>query len=127
MKTTFYLSLAFSILSFVSFAQKTNESTTFEPVKESEKPASLIKNNSALHTSEIATGENDKTTKVVTRRQVFGDEAKKVQVQVKEANGKKKMRLTEYINGKERVTMYEGDAVDKKLKELEARFPNSKQ
>ena len=127
MKTTFYLSLAFSILSFVSSAQKTNESRTFEPVKESEKPASLINNNSALHTSEIATGENDKTTNVVTRRQVFGDETKKVQVQIKEANGKKKMRLTEYINGKERVTMYEGDAVDKKLKELEARFPNSKQ
>ena len=52
---------------------------------------------------------------------------KKVQVQIKEANGKKKMRLTEYINGKERVTMYEGDAVDKKLTELEASFPNSKQ
>ena len=127
MKTTFYLSLSFSILSFVSSAQKTNESTTFEPVKESEKPASLMKNNSAIHTSEIATSQEGKANKVVKYRQVFGDDTKKVQVQIKEANGLKKMRLTEYINGKERVTMYEGDAVEIKLKELESRFPNSKQ
>ncbi len=127
MKTTFYLSLSFSILSFVSSAQKTNESTTFEPVKESEKPASLMKNNSAIHTSEIATSQEGKANKVVKYRQVFGDDTKKVQVQIKEANGQKKMRLTEYINGKERVTMYEGDAVEIKLKELESRFPNSKQ
>jgi hypothetical protein len=127
MKTTFYLSITFSILSLFSYAQKTNETTTFEPIKESEKPASLMKNNSTIHTSEIATGESEKKSKVVTYRQVFGDETKKVQVQIKEANGKKKMRLTEYTNGNERVTMYEGDAVDKKLKELESRFPNSKQ
>jgi hypothetical protein len=127
MKTTFYLTIAFSILTFVSSAQKTNESTKFEPIKESEKPASLMKNNSAVHTSEIATSDEDKTNKVVKYRQVFGDDTKKVQVQIKEANGQKKMRLTEYVNGKERVTMYEGDAVDKKLKELESRFPSSKQ
>ena len=127
MKTTFYLSIAFSTLTFISSAQKTNENTKLEPLKENEKPASLMKNNSAVHTSEITTSEEGKTNKVVKYRQVFGDDTKKVQVQIKEANGQKKMRLTEYVNGKERVTMYEGDAVEIKLKELETRFPNSKQ
>ncbi len=127
MKSTFYLFIAFFTLSFASFAQKTKESTRFEPVQEIEKKTAVENNNSTNHTSEIGNNEGENVNKIVSYREVFGDDKKQIQVQIKEANGKKKMKLTEYVNGKERVTMYEGEEVNKKLKELEARYPGSKQ
>ena len=44
-------------------------------------------------------------------------------VEVKEVNGKKTVKVTETINGQTTVTEYEGKAADKKLKELQVPVP----
>ena len=127
MKSIFYLSIAFSALTFFSSAQKKNESQKFKPVKESEKPASLMKNETEVYKSQSVTHENKDINEKSSYRRIFGGKNKNLMVEVKEANGQKKMRLTEVVNGQRRVTQYVGAEVDKKLKELESRFPNSKQ
>ena len=127
MKTTFYLSIIFSVLTFVLSAQKTNESTKFEPLKESEKPASLMKTETEKHPVQTVSSENHKANEKSSFRRIFADKSRNVMVEVKEANGQKKMRLTEVVDGQRRVTQYVGAEVDKKLKELETQFPSSKQ
>ena len=127
MKTTFYLSIVFSIITFVSLAQKTNESQKFEPVKESEKPASLMKSEAEMLQGQAVSNKNQNANQKESYRRTFANKSENVMIEVKEANGQKKMRLTEVVNGQRRVTQYVGAEVDKKIKELETRFPSSKQ
>ena len=127
MKPSFYLSIVFSIITFVSLAQKTNESQKFEPVKESEKPSSLMKSQVETLQGEASSNKNENANQKESYRRTFANKIENVLIEVKEANGQKKMKLTEFVNGQRRVTQYVGEEVDKKIKELETRFPSSKQ
>ena len=127
MKPSFYLSIVFSIITFVSLAQKTNESQKFEPVKESEKPSSLMKSQVETLQGEASSNKNENANQKESYRRTFANKIENVLIEVKEANGQKKMKLTEFVNGQRRVTQYVGAEVDKKIKELETRFPSSKQ
>ena len=86
-----------------------------------------MKNEAEMLQGQAVSNKNQNDNQKESYRRTFANKSENVMIEVKEANGQKKMRLTEVVNGQRRVTQYVGEEVDKKIKELETRFPSSKQ
>ncbi|MDA7761830.1 hypothetical protein N8927_01375 [Crocinitomicaceae bacterium] len=125
----FYLLMSFAILPMIATAQKTKEVKKTVEVE-------VIKENNDTKTV-IRTTENGKVKEEIFKGKEADAKLKEVQktyntnenkdhtldVEVKEVNGKKTVKVTETINGQTTVTEYEGKAADKKLKELQVPVP----
>ncbi|MDA8910409.1 hypothetical protein N9I21_01315 [Crocinitomicaceae bacterium] len=125
----FYLLMSFAILPTIATAQKTKEVKKTVEVE-------VIKENNDTKTV-IRTTENGKVKEEIFKGKEADAKLKEVQktyntnenkdhtldVEVKEVNGKKTVKVTETINGQTTVTEYEGKAADKKLKELQVPVP----
>jgi NADH dehydrogenase/NADH:ubiquinone oxidoreductase subunit G len=121
--------MSFAILPMIATAQKTKEVKKTVEVE-------VIKENNDTKTV-IRTTENGKVKEEIFKGKEADAKLKEVQktyntnenkdhtldVEVKEVNGKKTVKVTETINGQTTVTEYEGKAADKKLKELQVPVP----
>lgn len=119
----------FAGLPVIVSAQKTKEVKKTVEVE-------VIKENNDTKTV-IRTTENGKVKEEIFKGKEADAKLKEVQktyntnenkdhtldVEVKEVNGKKTVKVTETINGQTTVTEYEGKAADKKLKELQVPVP----
>ena len=119
----------FAGLTVIVSAQKTKEVKKTVEVE-------VIKENNDTKTV-IRTTENGKVKEEIFKGKEADAKLKEVQktyntnenkdhtldVEVKEVNGKKTVKVTETINGQTTVTEYEGKAADKKLKELQVPVP----
>ena len=129
MKIHQILFLIFAGLPVIVSAQKTKEVKKTVEVE-------VIKENNDTKTV-IRTTENGKVKEEIFKGKEADAKLKEVQktyntnenkdhtldVEVKEVNGKKTVKVTETINGQTTVTEYEGKAADKKLKELQVPVP----
>ncbi|MDC1266650.1 hypothetical protein N8Z75_01600 [Crocinitomicaceae bacterium] len=129
MKIHQILFLMFAGLPVIVSAQKTKEVKKTVEVE-------VIKENNDTKTV-IRTTENGKVKEEIFKGKEADAKLKEVQktyntnenkdhtldVEVKEVNGKKTVKVTETINGQTTVTEYEGKAADKKLKELQVPVP----
>jgi len=129
MKIHQILYLMFAGLPVIVSAQKTKEVKKTVEVE-------VIKENNDTKTV-IRTTENGKVKEEIFKGKEADAKLKEVQktyntnenkdhtldVEVKEVNGKKTVKVTETINGQTTVTEYEGKAADKKLKELQVPVP----
>jgi hypothetical protein len=125
----FYLLMSFAILPTIATAQKTKEVKKTVEVE-------VIKENNDTKTV-IRTTENGKVKEEIFKGKEADAKLKEVQktyntnenkdhtldVEVKEVNGKKTVKVTETLNGKVTISEYEGKAADKKLKELQVPVP----
>ena len=121
--------MSFAILPMIATAQKTKEVKKTVEVE-------VIKENNDTKTV-IRTTENGKVKEEIFKGKEADAKLKEVQktyntnenkdhtldVEVKEVNGKKTVKVTETINGQTTVTEYEGKAADRKLKELQVPVP----
>lgn len=121
--------MSFAILPMIATAQKTKEVKKTVEVE-------VIKENNDTKTV-IRTTENGKVKEEIFKGKEADAKLKEVQktyntnenkdhtldVEVKEVNGEKTVKVTETINGQTTVTEYEGKAADKKLKELQVPVP----
>jgi hypothetical protein len=125
----FYLLMSFAILPMIATAQKTKEVKKTVEVE-------VIKENNDTKTV-IRTTENGKVKEEIFKGKEADAKLKEVQktyntnenkdhtldVEVKEVNGKKTVKVTETLNGKVTISEYEGKKADKKLKELGIPLP----
>lgn len=129
MKTHQILFLMFAGLPVIVGAQKTKEvkkTVEVEVIKENNDTKTLIR-----------TTENGKVKEEIFKGKEADARLKEVQktyktnenkdhtldVEVKEINGKKTVKVTETLNGKVTISEYEGKEADKKLKELKIPAP----
>ena len=129
MKTHQILFLMFAGLPVIVSAQKTKEVKKTVEVE-------VIKENNDTKTV-IRTTENGKVKEEIFKGKEADAKLKEVQktyntndnkdhtldVEVKEINGKKTVKVTETLNGKVTISEYEGKEADKKLKELKIPAP----
>ncbi|MDG2152846.1 MAG: hypothetical protein P8K10_02815 [Crocinitomicaceae bacterium] len=129
MKIHQILFLMFAGLPVIVSAQKTKEvkkTVEVEVIKENDDTKTVIR-----------TTENGKVKEEIFKGKEADAKLKEVQktyntnnnkdhtldVEVKEINGKKTVKITESLNGKVTISEYEGKKADKKLKELRIPVP----
>ncbi|MDB3905613.1 hypothetical protein N9335_03975 [Crocinitomicaceae bacterium] len=129
MKIYIFLLLGFSMFSICVNAQKMEQvkkTIEVEVVKENDETKTIIRtNDNGKVKEEIFKGkEADARLKEVQKTYNTNDNKDhKLDVEVKEINGKKTVKVTETLNGKVTISEYEGKEADQKLKELHIPAP----
>ena len=119
----------FAGLPVIVSAQKTKEvkkTVEVEVIKENDDTKTVIRTTeSGKVKEEIFKGkEADAKLKEVQKTYNTNDNKDHtLDVEVKEINGKKTVKVTETLNGKVKISEYEGKKADKKLKELRIPVP----
>lgn len=121
--------LGFSMFSICANAQKTEQvkkTIEVEVVKENDETKTIIRTNDNGKIKEEVFKGKEADAKLKEVQKTYNTSENKdhtLDVEVKEINGKKTVRVTETINGQRTVTEYEGKPADKKLKELQVPVP----
>jgi predicted methyltransferase MtxX (methanogen marker protein 4) len=130
MKKYIFLFLIFAGLPILSEAQKTKQTkktVEVEVIKEKDTQKTIIRTNVDGKVKEEIYRGSEADAKVQEIRKTYGAEEnrdKRLEVEVKEVNGKKTMTITETVDGKVTVSKYEGEEAERKLKELQVSPPN---
>ncbi|MBT5933407.1 MAG: hypothetical protein HOH34_08715 [Flavobacteriales bacterium] len=125
----FYLLMSFAILPMIATAQKTKEvkkTVEVEVIKEKNDTKTVIRTTENGKVKEEIFKGKEADAKLKEVQKTYNTNENKdhtLDVEVKEVNGKKTVKVTETINGQTTVTEYEGKAADKKLKELQVPVP----
>ena len=125
----FYLLMSFAILPMIATAQKTKEvkkTVEVEVIKENDDTKTVIRTTENGKVKEEIFKGKEADAKLKEVQKTYNTNENKdhtLDVEVKEVNGKKTVKVMETINGQTTVTEYEGKAADKKLKELQVPVP----
>lgn len=121
--------MSFAILPMIATAQKTKEvkkTVEVEVIKEKNDTKTVIRTTENGKVKEEIFKGKEADAKLKEVQKTYNTNENKdhtLDVEVKEVNGKKTVKVTETINGQTTVTEYEGKAADKKLKELQVPVP----
>jgi len=120
----FYLLMSFAILPMIATAQKTKEvkkTVEVEVIKEKNDTKTVIRTTENGKVKEEIFKGKEADAKLKEVQKTYNTNENKdhtLDVEVKEVNGKKTVKVTETLNGKVTISEYEGKKADKKLKEL---------
>jgi len=125
----FYLLMSFAILPMIATAQKTKEvkkTVEVEVIKEKNDTKTVIRTTENGKVKEEIFKGKEADAKLKEVQKTYNTNENKdhtLDVEVKEVNGKKTVKVTETLNGKVTISEYEGKKADKKLKELGIPLP----
>ena len=120
----FYLLMSFAILPMIATAQKTKEvkkTVEVEVIKEKNDTKTVIRTTENGKVKEEIFKGKEADAKLKEVQKTYNTNENKdhtLDVEVKEVNGKKTVKVIETLNGKVTISEYEGKKADKKLKEL---------
>ena len=116
--------MSFAILPMIATAQKTKEvkkTVEVEVIKEKNDTKTVIRTTENGKVKEEIFKGKEADAKLKEVQKTYNTNENKdhtLDVEVKEVNGKKTVKVTETLNGKVTISEYEGKKADKKLKEL---------
>lgn len=116
----------FSICANAQKTEQVKKTIEVEVVKENDETKTIIRTNDNGKIKEEVFKGKEADAKLKEVQKTYNTSENKdhtLDVEVKEINGKKTVRVTETINGQRTVTEYEGKPADKKLKELQVPVP----
>ena len=125
----FYLLMSFAILPMIATAQKTKEvkkTVEVEVIKEKNDTKTVIRTTENGKVKEEIFKGKEADAKLKEVQKTYNTNENKdhtLDVEVKEVNGKKTVKVIETLNGKVTISEYEGKKADKKLKELGIPLP----
>jgi hypothetical protein len=121
--------MSFAILPMIATAQKTKEvkkTVEVEVIKEKNDTKTVIRTTENGKVKEEIFKGKEADAKLKEVQKTYNTNENKdhtLDVEVKEVNGKKTVKVTETLNGKVTISEYEGKKADKKLKELGIPLP----
>ena len=116
--------MSFAILPMIATAQKTKEvkkTVEVEVIKEKNDTKTVIRTTENGKVKEEIFKGKEADAKLKEVQKTYNTNENKdhtLDVEVKEVNGKKTVKVIETLNGKVTISEYEGKKADKKLKEL---------